>query len=232
MRLHTFTSFSRLLHIMFIWFLHVWARDPDLGSQSHVVSYSRSYFFTFFSYSVKTSFSSSSIRIVFTTLVFAIHFPGMKNKRGGPIFHSMENTQFCFFQVEGWPQVLDVSWSRNCPNVFRFAEIHRGVSLPRGSEAHTPGVWGVSGICYAFPWNEKWEGGVLFFIPWKTRSCVFSVCGMALSAWCVNGIVTVPGFGAGYEYFSLGDAMCEHADSARVFELANQSSVETCQPTH
>ena len=108
MRLHTFALFSHLLHIMFIWFLHLWARDPDPGSQSHVVSYSRSYFFTFFSYSVKTSCSSSSIRIAFTTLVFAIHFPGMKNKWGGPIFHSMENTQFCFFQVEGWPQELDV----------------------------------------------------------------------------------------------------------------------------
>ena len=30
-----------------------------------------------------------------------------------------------------------------------------------------------SDICYSFPWNEKSEGGVLFFIPWKTRSSVF-----------------------------------------------------------
>ena len=33
-------------------------------------------------------------------------------------------------------------------------------------------------------------------------------------------------------YFSVGDAMCEHAESAKVFELANPSSVETCQPPH
>ena len=81
--------------------------------------------------------------------IFATHFPGMKNQRGGSYFSFHGKHAVLILQIEGWPhrQVLDVSWSRNCPNVFRFAEIHRGVSLPRGSEAHTPGVWGVSGIC-------------------------------------------------------------------------------------
>ena len=31
--------------------------------------------------------------------VFARHFHRMKNKRGGPVFHSMENTQFCSFRL-------------------------------------------------------------------------------------------------------------------------------------
>ena len=165
MRLQTFTLFSHLLHIMFIWFLHLWARDPDPGSQSHVVSYSRSYFFTFFSYSVKTSFSSSSIRIVFTTLVFAIHFPGMKNKRGGLIFHSMENTQFCFFRLRDGLKCLMCHGPVIAPTSFVLQK-YIGGSASHGAAKHIPqGFGGCRVFATHFPrMNDRGGSPIFHFI--------------------------------------------------------------------
>ena len=87
--------------------------------------------------------------------IFATHFPGMKNQRGGSYFSFHGKHAVLILQIEGWPhrQVLDVSWSCNCPNVFRC--LGQRSTYPRG-------LGGCRVFATYFPRMKNERGGPVF----------------------------------------------------------------------